>query len=71
MDVAARVTSKGQITIPKEVPNALGSAEGDHIDVMVLSTAAPEPPYWSYPTVRTPSTYPNLGRDQPRWRVIP
>jgi AbrB family looped-hinge helix DNA binding protein len=31
MDVAARVTSKGQITIPKAVRNALGIAEGDQI----------------------------------------
>jgi len=31
MDVAARVTSKGQITIPKAVRDALGLAEGDEI----------------------------------------
>lgn len=31
MDVAARVTSKGQITIPKEVRNALGINEGDQV----------------------------------------
>ena len=31
MDVAARVTSKGQITIPKAVREALGIAEGDEI----------------------------------------
>ena len=31
MDVAARVTSKGQITIPKAVRDALGIAEGDEI----------------------------------------
>jgi len=31
MDVAARVTSKGQITIPKSVRDALGIAEGDEI----------------------------------------
>ncbi len=31
MDVAAKVTSKGQVTIPKEVRDALGIAEGDQV----------------------------------------
>ena len=31
MDVAARVTSKGQITIPQAVREALGLGEGDHV----------------------------------------
>lgn len=31
MDAAARVTSKGQITIPKAVRDALGITEGDAI----------------------------------------
>ncbi|MDH5293276.1 MAG: AbrB/MazE/SpoVT family DNA-binding domain-containing protein [Acidimicrobiia bacterium] len=31
MDAAARVTSKGQITIPKEVRDALGILEGDEV----------------------------------------
>ncbi len=31
MDVAARVSSKGQITIPKEVRDALDIAEGDQV----------------------------------------
>ena len=31
MDLAAKVTSKGQITIPKEVREALGIAEGDQV----------------------------------------
>ncbi len=31
MDVAARVTSKGQVTVPKEVRDALGIKEGDQI----------------------------------------
>jgi AbrB family looped-hinge helix DNA binding protein len=31
MDVAAKVTSKGQITIPKRVRDALGLNEGDEV----------------------------------------
>ncbi len=31
MDVAARLTSKGQITLPKAVREALGLEEGDQI----------------------------------------
>ena len=31
MDVAARVTSKGQVTIPRAVREALGLGEGDHV----------------------------------------
>ncbi len=31
MDAAARVSSKGQVTVPKVVRDALGVREGDHI----------------------------------------
>ena len=31
MDVAARVTSKGQVTVPKPVRDALGIKQGDEV----------------------------------------
>lgn len=31
MDVAARITSKGQVTVPKVVRDALGIREGDEV----------------------------------------
>ncbi|MGH3611339.1 MAG: AbrB/MazE/SpoVT family DNA-binding domain-containing protein [Pseudonocardia sp.] len=31
MDVGATITSKGQVTIPKQVRDALGIAEGDQV----------------------------------------
>ena len=31
MDVVARITSKGQVTVPKAVRDALGVVEGDQI----------------------------------------
>jgi len=31
MEVAAKVTSKGQVTVPKIVRDALGIREGDHV----------------------------------------
>ncbi len=31
MEAAAKVTSKGQITVPKSVRDALGISEGDHV----------------------------------------
>jgi AbrB family looped-hinge helix DNA binding protein len=31
MDVSAKVTSKGQVTIPKDVRTALGLSEGDRV----------------------------------------
>ena len=36
MDVAARITSKGQITIPKAVREALNLAEGDQVVFRVI-----------------------------------
>jgi antitoxin PrlF len=31
MDVPARISSKGQVTLPKSVRDALGVAKGDHV----------------------------------------
>jgi antitoxin PrlF len=31
VDVSARLTSKGQVTIPRSVREALGLGEGDHV----------------------------------------
>jgi AbrB family looped-hinge helix DNA binding protein len=36
MDIAARVTSKGQITIPKPVREALNLSEGDQVVFRVI-----------------------------------
>lgn len=40
MDASARVTSKGQVTIPKSVRDALGLDEGDEIVFRVERTRA-------------------------------
>ena len=40
MDVAARMTSKGQITVPKSVRDALGLLEGDEVVFRVEGTTA-------------------------------
>jgi len=42
MDVAARVTSKGQVTLPKAVRDALGISQGDEIVFRVEGHRAPE-----------------------------
>ncbi len=34
----ARVTSKGQVTLPKPLRDSLGIQEGDHVEFSVLST---------------------------------
>lgn len=40
MEVAATVSSKGQVTIPKQVREALGISEGDHVLFRVEGTRA-------------------------------
>lgn len=40
MDVPARVTSKGQITLPKSVRQALGLKEGDRVLFRVMNGRA-------------------------------
>ena len=36
MEIAARVSSKGQVTVPKAVRDALGIAEGDELVFLSL-----------------------------------
>ena len=40
MDTAARVSSKGQVTVPKAVRDALGIKEGDEILFRVVGSRA-------------------------------
>ena len=40
MEIAARMTSKGQITVPKAVRDALGIGEGDQVVFRVEGTRA-------------------------------
>jgi len=40
MEVAATITSKGQVTLPKAVRDALGVREGDRVVFRVLSDRA-------------------------------
>lgn len=58
MDIAARVTSKGQITIPKEVREALGLTEGDQV-VFSIAPCSPRPPASSPWLAQTTFRLPN------------
>ena len=40
MDVAARISAKGQVTLPKSVREALGVAEGDQVIFRVEGSRA-------------------------------
>ena len=49
MDVAAKVTSKGQVTVPKAVREALGIKEGDEVVFRVEGDRAVLGPYARLP----------------------
>ncbi len=67
MDTAARVTSKGQITVPKAVRDALGIKQGDQIVFRVeenRAVMARTPDFLSLAgTVRIPAATRNVAWD--------
>jgi len=69
MDVAARVTSKGQVTIPKAVRDALGIEEGDEVVFRVegsRAVLARTPEFLALAgTVRVPAAKRNVA-----WEVL-
>ena len=68
MDVAARVTSKGQVTVPKAVRDALGIREGDEIVFRVegnRAVLARTPDFLSLAgAVRVPAAKRNVAWDE-------
>lgn len=68
MDVAARVTSKGQVTVPKAVRDALGIAEGDEVVFRVegnRAVLARTPDFLALAgTVRVPASKRNVAWDE-------
>jgi len=67
MQIRAKITSKGQITIPKAVRRALGVKEGDGLifeqsgDEMVVRPQKRESPFAKYQGIGTPGI--GKGRD--------
>jgi antitoxin PrlF len=67
MDIAARMSSKGQITVPKAVRDALGIAEGDNVVFRVegnRAVLARTPDFLSLAgTIRVPAARRNAAWD--------
>lgn len=67
MDVAAKVTSKGQVTVPKAVRDALGIKEGDELVFRVdgdRAVLARTPDFLSLAgTIQVPSARRNASWD--------
>jgi antitoxin PrlF len=68
MDAAARVTSKGQITVPKAVREALGIKEGDEVIFRVegnRAVLARTPDFLSLAgSIRVPAAKRNIAWDE-------
>ena len=68
MDAAARVTSKGQVTVPKAVRDALGIKEGDEVVFRVegdRAVLARTPDFLALAgTVRGPAAKRNVAWDE-------
>ena len=68
MDVAAKVTSKGQVTVPKAVRDALGISEGDEIIFRVegnRAVLARTPDFLALAgTIRVPAAKRNVAWDE-------
>lgn len=68
MDAAARVTSKGQVTVPKAVREALGIKEGDEIVFRVegkRAVLARTPDFLELAgTIRIPAAKRNVAWDE-------
>ena len=73
MDAAAKLTSKGQLTIPKAVRDALGLKEGDQVVFRVegnRAVLARTPDFLSLAgTVRVPAAKRNVAWDEVIRRV--
>lgn len=68
MDVAAKVTSKGQVTVPKAVRDALGIKEGDDVTFRVegnRAVLARTPDFLELAaSIRAPAAKRNLAWDE-------
>jgi antitoxin PrlF len=68
MDVAAKVTSKGQVTVPKAVRDALGLKEGDEVIFRVegnRAVLARTPDFLALAgTIRVPAAKRNVAWDE-------